>query len=212
MNILKTYQPEIYNQITKLSLDNIGDIYANLPTLSMDYGLIEKVDKVAVVPADMSWSDLGNWNSVYDKHKKDEKNNVSHGSVINLDTTNSLIWSESGLISTLGLDNIVAIQTADATLICDRNRSEDIKLLVSEIKAQKPLLTQIHQIVYRPWGSYAVLEESERFKIKRIVVNPRGKLSMLLHQYRSEHWVVVSGLATITNNGNTYKLEENQST
>jgi len=212
MNILKTYQPEIYNQITKLSFDNIGDIYANLPTLSMDYGLIEKVDKVAVVPVDMSWSDLGNWNSIYDKHEKDEKNNVSHGSVINLDTTNSLIWSERGLITTLGLDNIVAIQTADATLICDRNRSEDIKLLVSQIKAQKPLLTEIHQIVYRPWGSYTVLEESERFKIKRIIVNPGAKLSMQLHQHRSEHWVVVSGLATITNNGNTYSLEENQST
>jgi mannose-1-phosphate guanylyltransferase/mannose-6-phosphate isomerase len=212
LSILKTCQPEIYEQITKLSLDNIGETYANLPTLSMDYGLLEKADKVAVVPADMSWSDLGNWNSIYDKHKKDNKNNVSHGSVINLDTTNSLIWSESGLISTLGLDNIVAIQTADATLICDRNRSEDIKLLVSEIKAQKPLLTEIHQIVYRPWGSYTVLEESERFKIKRIVVNPRAKLSMQLHQHRSEHWVVVSGLATITNNGNTYTLEENQST
>lgn len=212
MNILKTYQPEIYEQITKLSLDNIGETYANLPTLSMDYGLIEKADKVAVVPVDMSWSDLGNWNSIYDKHKKDNKNNVSHGSVINLDTTNSLIWSESGLITTLGLDNIVAIQTADATLICDRNRSEDIKFLVSEIKAQKPLLTEIHQIVYRPWGSYTVLEESERFKIKRIIVNPGAKLSMQLHQHRSEHWVVVSGLATITNNGNTYTLEENQST
>lgn len=213
MNILKTYQPEIHYQITKLSYNkNIGEIYANLPNISMDNGLAEKADKVAVVPVDMSWSDLGSWDSIYLKHKKDNMNNVSHGNTINFDTTSSLIWSESGLIATLGLDNIVAIQTADATLICDRSRSEDIKLLVSEIKTQSPLLTEIHQTVYRPWGSYTVLEESERFKIKRIMVNPGAKLSMQLHQHRSEHWVVVSGVATISNNGNTYSLQENQST
>jgi mannose-1-phosphate guanylyltransferase/mannose-6-phosphate isomerase len=132
--------------------------------------------------------------------------------VLNLDTKNSLIWSEGGFIATLGLDNIVAIQTADATLICDRSRSEDIKFLVYEIKSRSPLLTEIHQTVHRPWGSYTVLQETDRFKIKRIVVKPGASLSMQMHEHRSEHWVVVSGVARITNNGNIYSLEENQST
>lgn len=116
------------------------------------------------------------------------------------------------MLAILGLDNIVAIQTADATLICDRSRSEDIKSLVTEVKAHKPALTEIHQTVVRPWGSYTVLEERANFKIKRIIVNPGAKLSMQMHQHRSEHWVVVSGTATIINNEIEYTLQENQST
>ena len=128
------------------------------------------------------------------------------------DTTNSLLWSQSSLLATAGLDNIVVIQTADATLICDRNRTEDIKTLVARVKAYKPELTEIHQTVYRPWGSYTVLEESANFKIKRIVVKPGAKLSMQMHKHRAEHWVVVSGEATISNNDIEYTLQENQST
>jgi mannose-1-phosphate guanylyltransferase / mannose-6-phosphate isomerase len=106
---------------------------------------------------------------------------------------------------------VVVIQTADATLICDRSRTEEIKTLVARVKAYKPELTEIHQTVYRPWGSYTVMEEGANFKIKHIVVNPGAKLSMQMHKHRSEHWVVVSGEATITNNEIEYKLQENQS-
>lgn len=212
MAMLSQYQPEIAQQISSMTEENFTETYANFPNLSMDYGLAEKADKVAVVPVNMAWSDLGSWDSIYQRHEKDADNNVMHGDVFAQDTTNSLLWSETSLLATAGLDNIVVIQTADATLICDRSRTEEIKTLVSRVKAHKPELTEIHQTVYRPWGSYTVLEESANFKIKRIVVNPGAKLSMQMHKHRAEHWVVVSGEATITNNEIEYKLQENQST
>jgi len=211
MHMLQQYQPEIYNQICALNGQNVIENYAGLPSLSMDYGLAEKAEKVAVVPVNMAWSDLGSWDSIYARNVKDASNNVTHGDVLNLDTQDSLIWSEAGFVATLGLNNVAVIQTVDATLVCDRSRAEDIKALVTKIKTRKPELTEIHQTVYRPWGSYTVLEESANFKIKRIVVNPGAKLSMQMHKHRSEHWVVVSGVATITNNEIEYTLQENQS-
>ena len=216
MQMLARYQPAIYQQVLGMNPANLAESYAKFPNLSMDYGLAEVLakhaEKIAVVPVDMAWSDLGSWDSIYVRHEKDRNNNVTHGEVVSLDTQNSLIWTETGLVATLGLSNVVVIQTADATLICDRSRAEDIKALVAEVKAIKPALTEIHQTVYRPWGSYTVLEERINFKIKRIVVNPGAKLSMQMHKHRSEHWVVVSGVATISNNDIEYILQENQST
>lgn len=212
MHMLQQYQPEVYQRVINLNPQNLAEQYAQFPSLSMDYGLAEKADKVAVVPVDMAWSDLGSWDSIHARHAKDAYNNVIHGDVINVDTKNSLIWTETGLVTTLGLDNVVVIQTADATLVCDRSRAEDIKLLVTAVKTSNPALTEINQTVYRPWGSYTVLEERANFKIKRIAVNPGAKLSMQMHKHRSEHWVVVSGTASITNNDVEYTLQENQST
>jgi mannose-1-phosphate guanylyltransferase/mannose-6-phosphate isomerase len=160
----------------------------------------------------MAWSDLGSWDSIYQRHQKDGDNNVMHGDVFAQDTTNSLLWSQTSLLATAGLDNMVVIQTADATLICDRNRTEEIKTLVARVKAHKPELTEIHRTAHRPWGTYTVLEEGANFKIKRIVVNPGAKLSMQMHKHRSEHWVVVSGEATITNGDMEFTLQANQST
>ena len=215
MHMLQQYQPQIAQQIANITAENFAETYANFPSLSMDYGLAEvlvkQADKVAVVPVDMAWSDLGSWDSIYQRHQKDADNNVMHGEVFAQDTTNSLLWSQTSLLATVGLDNIVVIQTADATLICDRNRTEEIKTLVARVKTYKPELTEIHQTVYRPWGSYTVMEEGANFKIKHIVVNSGAKLSMQMHKHRAEHWVVVSGEATITNNEIEYKLQENQS-
>ena len=212
MEMLQQYQPEMAAQISHISDENLTETYTNFANLSMDYGLAEKADKVAVVPVDMAWSDLGSWESIYQKQIKDADNNVMHGDVFAQDTTNSLLWSQTSLLATAGLDNIVVIQTADATLICDRSRTEEIKTLVARVKAHKPELTEIHQTAYRPWGTYTVLEEGPNFKIKRIVVNPGAKLSMQMHRHRAEHWVVVSGVATITNNEIEFTLNENQST
>ena len=216
MQSLQQYQPAIHGQILTLAPENLSEVYSQFPSLSMDYGLAEPLAqaaaKIAVVPVDMVWSDLGNWDSIYARHAKDSDNNVTHGDVVSLDTQNSLIWTETRLVATLGLDNVVVIQTADATLVCDRNRAEDIKALVAEVKARQPALTEIHQTVFRPWGSYTVLEERTNFKIKRIIVNPGAKLSLQMHHHRSEHWVVVSGVATITNNDVELTLQENEST
>jgi mannose-1-phosphate guanylyltransferase/mannose-6-phosphate isomerase len=212
MAMLSKYQPEMTAQLQSITAENFAKTYAEFTNVSIDYGLAEKADKVAVVPVDMAWSDLGSWESIYQKQIKDADNNVLHGDVFAQDTTNSLLWSQNSVLATAGLNNIVVIQTADATLICDRSRTEEIKTLVARVKAHKPELTEIHQTAYRPWGTYTVLEEGANFKIKRIVVKPGAKLSMQMHKHRSEHWVVVSGVATITNNEIEFTLNENQST
>jgi mannose-1-phosphate guanylyltransferase/mannose-6-phosphate isomerase len=212
MRMLLQYQPEIYEKINRLIDDTSHESYEKLPNLSMDYGLAEKVEKVAVVPVDMGWSDLGNWDSIHQRHAKNAENNVVVGDVIALDSSDSLLWTTHGLLATLGVSNLAVIQTADATLICDRNRTEDIKTLVSQVNHHKAELTETHTKVYRPWGSYTVLEERSNFKIKRISVNPGAKLSMQMHEHRSEHWVVVSGVAKITNGELEITLQENEST
>ena len=212
MKMLQQFQPEMHKQIRNMTAENFAETYANFPNLSIDYGLAEKAEKVAVVPVDMAWSDLGSWDSIYAKRNKDGDGNVLHGEVYNEDTQNSLVWASRGVIATMGLKDIAIIQTTDATLVCHRSRTEDIKNLVAKVKTQRPDLTEFHRTVHRPWGSYTVLEESTNFKIKRIVVNPEAKLSMQMHKHRSEHWVVVSGIATITNGDMEFTLQANQST
>jgi mannose-1-phosphate guanylyltransferase / mannose-6-phosphate isomerase len=134
MQMLTQYQPEMASQLSNMTAENFAQTYANFANLSMDYGLAEKAEKIAVVPVDMAWSDLGSWESIYQKQTKDENNNVMHGDVFAQDTTNSLLWSQSNLLATAGLDNVVVIQTADATLVCDRSRTEEIKSLVARVK------------------------------------------------------------------------------
>ncbi|MPS47923.1 mannose-1-phosphate guanylyltransferase/mannose-6-phosphate isomerase [Methylobacillus sp.] len=212
MQLLTEHQPEIAESINKLDSSNIPEEYSKLPNISMDYGLAEKARQVAVVPVDMAWSDLGSWDSIYQRNDKNRDNNVCQGDVLALDTQDSLLWNTHGLLATLGVSNLAIIQTADATLICDRGRTEDIKQLVTLVQEQKPELAELHRTVQRPWGHYAVLEEGVNFKIKRISVNPGASLSMQMHHHRSEHWVVVSGVARITNGDQEITLKENEST
>ena len=134
MQMLKQYQPEMASQLNNMTAENFAETYANFANISMDYGLAEKAEKIAVVPVDMAWSDLGSWESIYQKQTKDADNNVMHGDVFAQDTTNSLLWNQAGVLATLGIDNVVVIQTADATLVCDKNRTEEIKSLVARIK------------------------------------------------------------------------------
>lgn len=212
VQMLAQHQPQIFSIIEQLDSGDLATLYPTFPNISMDYGLAEKVEKVAVVPVDMGWSDLGSWDSIYQRHEKDADKNVTQGEVITSDTRESLLWTDSGLLATLGVSNLAVIQTADATLICDRSRTEEIKALVSEVQKHKPVLTELHVTVNRPWGTYTILEEGPNFKIKRISVNPGAKLSMQLHHHRSEHWVVVSGTAKITNGEQEIILHENEST
>ncbi len=214
--MLKKYQPAIHT--AALSLSNGGgkvadfDTYAALPDLSIDYGVLELADKVAVVPVDMGWNDLGSWEAIYQQRDKDEQGNMVKGEVLAVDSQDNLLWSEHGLIATLGLQNLAVVQTRDATMVCPRDRVQDLKQLVASVKETHQHLTEIHMTVTRPWGSYTILEEGARYKIKRIVVNPGAKLSMQMHFHRSEHWVVIAGTAKITNGDKEIFLEENQST
>ncbi len=213
MQMLQHYQPEIHKVITAMQeKTDVEAFYDQLPNLSIDYGLAERAKKVAVVPVAMDWNDLGSWESIYQHRAKDESGNITQGDILTLDTQDSLLWSSNGLLATLGVQNIAVIQTADATLICERSRTEDIKQLVEQVQKSHPHLTETHLTVHRPWGIYTILEEGPSFKIKFIIVNPGAKLSMQMHKHRSEHWVVVSGTAKITNGTQEIQLEANQST
>lgn len=177
LELLKKHQPDSAKLLEQIKgKADINDIYPQFPNLSVDYGLAEKAEKIAVVPVDMQWSDLGSWDAIFEKLPKDVANNVIHGDVISIDTHDSIIWSNDNLITTLGVKNLAIIQTADALLICDRSRTEDIKPLVELVKQQQPELTALHPTVQRPWGSYTVMEEGKNFKIKKICVAVGAKL------------------------------------
>ena len=216
MEMVKQHQPQIFAATQALAEKNqavaAAEVYASMPDLSIDYGLLELADNVAVVPVDMGWSDLGSWESIYQQRCKDEQGNMLEGDVLAIDSQDNLLWSEHGLVATLGVANLAVVQTRDATLICPRERVQDLKQLVAAVKESHAHLTEIHLTVTRPWGSYTILEEGLGYKIKRILVNPGAKLSMQMHFHRSEHWVVIDGTARITNGEQDIYLEENQST
>jgi mannose-1-phosphate guanylyltransferase/mannose-6-phosphate isomerase len=180
--------------------------------LSIDYALMEKSDRVAVVPVDMEWNDIGSWQALWNVSEKDTSGNVVHGDVILEDVHNSLIRSENRLVVGVGLNNTLVVETADAVLVAPMDRTQEVKKIVPRLKASDKDEYRLHRTVYRPWGSYTVLEEQERFKIKRITVNPGAKLSMQMHHHRSEHWVVVKGTATVTSGEETFLVQENEST
>jgi mannose-1-phosphate guanylyltransferase/mannose-6-phosphate isomerase len=215
LDLLQTLHPKIYSALSALDHDSHAaslEIYRSLPDLSIDYGLLEQADKVAVIPVDMGWSDLGSWEALYKQRDKDADGNVKQGNVVAVESKNNILWSNAGLVATYGLENVAVIHTRDATLVCPRDRVADMKPLVAQVKAAQPQLTETHLTVARPWGSYTILEEGSGYKIKRIVVNPGAKLSLQMHHHRSEHWVVIAGTARIVNGEQEMYLEENQST
>lgn len=182
------------------------------PSDSIDYALMEKTAKAAVVAADLGWSDIGSWRALWEVQEKDGDGNAIAGNVILEDTSNCLVTAEKRLVATLGLNDTLVVETADAVLVSPLSRSQEVKKLVTRLKAEDCKEYSIHATAYRPWGSYTVLEEQPRFQIKRITVNPGAKLSLQMHHHRSEHWVVVSGTARVTVGEKIILLHENQST
>jgi mannose-1-phosphate guanylyltransferase/mannose-6-phosphate isomerase len=185
---------------------------AKCPSDSIDYALMEKTAIATVVAADLGWSDIGSWKALWDVLEKDENGNVTRGDVLLEDTKNCLVRSEDMLVATVGMEDTLVIETADAILVAPLSRSQDVKKVVTRLKREKRKELSLHSTVYRPWGSYTVLEEQPRFQIKRITVTPGAKLSLQMHHHRHEHWVVVSGTARITNGEEKILLHENQST
>ena len=186
--------------------------YSKLPTISFDYAIMEKTKRGVVIPSDFGWSDIGSWKSLYAFLPKDKDNNVIEGDVISSDTRDCFIKGEGRLIVTSGLRNIAVVETADAVLVSDLDRSKDIKSIVNDLAVKGRREYQTHTKVYRPWGYYLVLEEKDNTKVKRIVVNPGARLSLQKHHHRSEHWVIVQGIAKVINGDLTLILEEKQST
>ncbi len=203
---LKAYCPALFSAF---SGNTIPD-YASLESISIDYGLLEHSRRVAVVPLDASWSDLGTFKAMYDVEQHDAQGNV--GKAEYLSAKNNYVFSSGKHIGLIGVHDLVVVDTTDALLICDNKHTEQVKKLVGLYNKAKDPITSFHRQVHRPWGSYTVLEESGAYKIKRVTVRPNQKLSLQLHHHRSEHWVVVSGTAEVELDGETRLLRQGEST
>ncbi|MDP2804929.1 MAG: mannose-1-phosphate guanylyltransferase/mannose-6-phosphate isomerase [Gallionellaceae bacterium] len=192
----------------ELSPENFGHI----PDDSIDYAVMEKSKNVAVIPCSIGWSDIGSWSALGDLTAADEKGNRIEGEALLHDVTNCYIQSNERIVGAVGVNNMIIIDTPDAILVADRSRAQDVKHLYVSLKAQGHETHRLHRTVHRPWGTYTVLEEGARFKIKRIEVKPGAKLSLQMHHHRSEHWIVVSGMAKVTNGENDLLVNTNEST
>ena len=182
------------------------------PSDSIDYVLLEKTARATVVAADLGWSDIGSWQALWQVLDKDANGNVCQGDVFLADTHNSLIRAEDRLVAAVGMEDVMIVETSDSLLVAPLSRSQDVKKVVTYLKTKKRKEYSCHRTVYRPWGSYTVLEEQPRYQMKRITVKPGAKLSLQMHHHRYEHWVVVMGTARVTNGEEVILLHENQST
>jgi mannose-1-phosphate guanylyltransferase len=181
------------------------------PADSIDYAVMEKTDVAVVVPLSAGWSDVGAFAALWDVLPKDAQGNALRGDVMAVDSTNSLVMAESALVATIGVRDLVVVQTKDAVLIADRDKAQDVKAIVARLRESGRSEHQLHRQVYRPWGSYDSIDSGSRYQVKRITVQPGAKLSVQLHHHRAEHWVVVSGTARVTLGNQEHLLSENQS-
>jgi mannose-1-phosphate guanylyltransferase/mannose-6-phosphate isomerase len=190
--------------------------FAAIHSESIDYAVMEHCPSsdfsIRMVPLDAGWSDLGAWDSVWQILSKDENGNAHFGDVLTTESHNTLVHATSRLVSLVGVDNLIVIETADAVLVADKSRSQDVKHIVSQLMANGREEQALHRKVHRPWGWYDSIDEGGRFKVKRIQVKPKASLSLQKHHHRAEHWVVVKGTAEITCGDKTFLLSENQST
>jgi mannose-1-phosphate guanylyltransferase/mannose-6-phosphate isomerase len=211
MNEFEKHIPDIYQKLNGNFEDTIKS-FEKMPKISIDYAVMEKSDKVVVLPLEIRWSDIGSWDSVYEILEKDENQNVKIGEVIEVNTKNSLIIGNKRLISTVGLEDLLIVETDDALLIAKRGEAQEVKDVVKQLEMQGKREINEHVTTHRPWGSYTVLEEGPRYKIKRIMVNPGEKLSHQMHHHRSEHWIVVKGTAKVEIGEKGEFIHENEST
>ncbi|MBP9726335.1 MAG: mannose-1-phosphate guanylyltransferase/mannose-6-phosphate isomerase [Gammaproteobacteria bacterium] len=189
-----------------------GEAFALCPSDSIDYAVMEKTKKAAVVSLNAKWSDLGSWSSLWEAMPKDKNDNVLVGDVLTHNVTDCYIRAEHKLVAAVGIKNHVIIETDDAILVVDKNNTQDVKEIVKNLQLQKRFEHHAHSIVYRPWGSYQSLDMGKNFQVKRICVKPGAKLSLQMHYHRAEHWIVVKGTAKVVRGEDSFILTENQST
>ncbi|MDD2806191.1 MAG: mannose-1-phosphate guanylyltransferase/mannose-6-phosphate isomerase [Elusimicrobiales bacterium] len=207
----KAYAPEISRKMPQTVAKMTAD-FKNMPSISIDYAVMEKSKKAAVLPIDLLWSDVGSWDSLPEVIKPDSDGNVKVGDVLALDTKRTIVLGEKRLISTIGLKDLIIIDTTDALLIARRGQAQRVKEVVEQLKERRRKEVVEHLTTYRPWGYFVVLEEGPRYKIKRIVLKPGQKVSHQLHYHRSEHWIIVKGTARVTLGETTTLVHENEST
>lgn len=218
---LNAYRPDIYAACeqamasARVDADFIRpgtDAFLACPDDSIDYAVMEKTKDAVVVPMDCGWSDVGSWSALWEVSEQCEDGNRLEGDVIAHDTTNTYVHAASKLVATVGLDDMVVVDTPDAILVAKKDRVQDVKKIVEQLKHRERPEAVNHRKVYRPWGSYDSIDMGERFQVKRIVVNPGAQLSLQMHHHRAEHWIVVSGTAMVTCGEKEFMVTENQST
>ncbi|WP_127555584.1 mannose-1-phosphate guanylyltransferase/mannose-6-phosphate isomerase [Saccharospirillum alexandrii] len=217
---LKQFQPAIYDATQAAMVNKYADLdfirvdaeaFAQSPSDSIDYAIMERTERAVVVPYNGDWSDIGAWSALYDLSEKDEQDNVLQGDVLTEDASGNLIRAESRLVAAIGVQNMAIIETDDAVVVVPRERAQDVKFIVNQLKAAGRTEHHVHARVHRPWGSYKTINLGDRHQVKRITVKPGEKLSVQMHHHRAEHWVVVSGTANVTIGEKTQMLSENES-
>lgn len=217
---LQAYRPDIAEPVAQAVAKGYEDLdfcrldpasFEATPSESIDYAVMEKTRRAVVVLADIGWSDVGSWSALWAVQESDENGNVQRGDVHLQDVTNTLVRAESRLVSALGVDDLIIVETDDAVLVAHKDKVQDVKKVVDQLKAQGRTEPIHHRRVYRPWGSYESVASGERFQVKRIIVKPGEKLSLQMHHHRAEHWVVVSGTALVTRGEEVKLLSENES-
>ena len=215
MNELNVCSNDIYTNLSSYDFSKSDEIpfieYDKMPSISIDYAVMEKSDKIALLKLESDWNDLGSWKSIYDVSKKDEDGNVKIGHILDEGSKNSLIYSSSKLVATVGLEDTVIVETEDAVLACKADKTQEVKKIFDTLKKQNDNTHLVHKTVYRPWGYYTVLAQGKGFLTKMIQVNPGQKLSVQSHNHRSEHWVVLEGMAKVLLEGKEHILSPGHS-
>jgi mannose-1-phosphate guanylyltransferase/mannose-6-phosphate isomerase len=217
---LKRFEPEMWSaaeeavakarkDLAFLVLD--AESFARAPKKSIDYAIMERTDKAAVIAADVGWSDVGLWSTVWRLSERDEHGNSLRGDAVAMDSRDVLVRSNGHLVAVVGLNNVIVVATDDAVLVADQNQSDKVKQLVDQLKSRNRREATEHRRAYRPWGYYQSVDAGSRYQVKRIVVKPGGRLSLQKHFHRAEHWVVVRGTAEVTRNGEIHYVHENES-
>ena len=218
---LNNYQPDIYeackNSIdtTEPDLDFLRinkERFEACPSDSIDYAVMEKTADAVVVPMDVGWSDIGSWSSLWDISNKDKNGNVNHGDVMLHNSSGCYVRADNKLVATIGLEDIVIVDTRDALMVAHKDSVQDAKFIAHQLKESARTEWELHREIFRPWGKYDSIDRGERYQVKRITVKPGEKLSLQMHHHRAEHWIVVSGSAKVTNGENSFLLSENEST
>ncbi len=188
------------------------DAFLGCPSDSIDYAVMEKTDRARVVPLEAGWSDIGAWSALWQVCEQDAAGNVTQGDVLTHSTRNALVIAQHRLVATVGLDDVIVIETPDAVLVAHKGQSQNVREIVDRLKREKRSEYQVHRRVYRPWGSYEGVDAGDRFQVKRLIVKPGAALSLQMHHHRAEHWIVVKGTARVTRGEEIFMLTENQST
>jgi mannose-1-phosphate guanylyltransferase/mannose-6-phosphate isomerase len=216
---LLQHQPEFHKTLrayadaigTKEENSLLKELYAKAPQTSVDYGLLEKSKNVWTISADLDWKDVGSWSALDDIAEKDESGNILRGNVVSLHNRNCILYGDKRILATIGLKDLVIVDTDDATLVCHKDEAQKVRDVVNELKNRNRVEAQEHRTTHRPWGHYTILDQGPNYKIKNVTVNPRARLSYQMHLHRSEHWVVIAGTARITLEDQEIFLHVNQS-